>query len=74
MNRIGIFILATVLLCAPVVGAPTTAEIGSQADAYRRLRVLRGHFQGGVWNDDVDRWGGRKHVVMDWLLTKLFGG
>ncbi len=36
------------------------------------LRATKGHFGGGTeWNDDVDRWGGRKHVVLAALLQRL---
>jgi hypothetical protein len=41
---------------------------------FRRLRKMRGHFDGGPWNDDVDRWMGRKHRVMLELASRLSGG
>lgn len=37
---------------------------GDAAQTFRALRAVPGHFNGGVWNDDVDRWQGRKHVAM----------
>lgn len=44
------------------------------AREYRTLRLLRGHFSGGEWNDAVDRFGGRKHQVMAALGEKLGDG
>ena len=34
---------------------------------YRQLQALRGHFDGAPPNSSVDRWGGRKHEVMEAL-------
>ena len=38
---------------------------------FRRLRRVPGHFGGGKWNDDVDRWMGTKHRLMLELGTRL---
>ena len=38
---------------------------------WRQLRLQAGHFSGGVWRDEVDRWGGSKHQVMRTLAAQL---
>ncbi|KYF80874.1 hypothetical protein BE20_00825 [Sorangium cellulosum] len=52
----------------------TKATINALAKEFRELREVRGHFSGGPWNDAVDKWGGRKQVVMGILGTKLGDG
>lgn len=44
---------------------------GDLAQAFRALRPVRGHFEGGAWSDDVDRWQGRKHVLMQRLAERM---
>lgn len=45
------------------------------ASEFRRLREVKGHFQGGPeWIPDVDTWGGRKHVLMQSLGNALLKG
>jgi len=61
MTRLAVAALL-LLLALPAVAAPLDLEVRSAE--YRSLRQVRGHFQGGEWNDDVDAWKGRKHVVM----------
>lgn len=71
-------------LLAGCVGldAPTvTEEAGSVEDPieqiateFRSLRLVRGQFDGGTWNDDVDLWMGRKHKLMLDLASQLTGG
>jgi hypothetical protein len=46
----------------------STAELGEE---YRILRNRKGHYNGGVWDDDLDRWGGRMHSVMVQLGQNL---
>ena len=31
---------------------------------WRRLRALKGHFDGAPWSAEVDRWGGAKHQTL----------
>ena len=38
---------------------------------FQRLKTVKGHFQGGEWRDEVDRWAGRKHEVMSALGETL---
>jgi hypothetical protein len=56
--------------------APIPTEIHALGQEFRRLRALPGHMQahGGEWNDEVDRYGGRKHQVMEALGTQLGTG
>lgn len=44
------------------------------AREFRRLRAIEGHFEGGSWNDDVDKWMGRKHQLMIQLDSRLGTG
>lgn len=41
------------------------------AAAYRELRAVRGHFDGGPWREEVDRWDGAKHRLMQRLAGAL---
>lgn len=63
-------IAAAIVLCVAAVAA-STADLGAE---FRVLRQQAGHFSGGTWNDDVDRWGGRKHQVMIALAEALGDG
>jgi hypothetical protein len=38
---------------------------------YRELQTQRGHFDGAARNEAIDRWGGRKHEVMESLRQGL---
>jgi hypothetical protein len=51
-----------------------TASIQDIAAEFRNLRTVKGHFQGGTWNDDVDKWMGRKHQLMIQLGSRLGAG
>ena len=73
-----ILILILLAGCAGHAGAPdapaptpTPDAIQGIADEFRRLRAIQGHFDGGDWNDDVDRWMGRKHQLMIELGERL---
>jgi hypothetical protein len=63
--------------------APTTTlfsasqpdkEIAQLAEAYRALREIQGHFDGGEPNPVVDQWQGEKHRVMQELGERLGTG
>jgi len=76
-----ILILILLAGCAGRAGVPdapaptaTPDPIQDQAAEFRRLRAVAGHFQGGDWNDDVDRWMGRKHALMVELGERLGAG
>jgi hypothetical protein len=53
---------------------PTGDPIEDVAAEFRGLRTVQGHFDGGDWNDDVDKWMGRKHQLMIQLGTHLGSG
>lgn len=42
------------------------------AAEFRTLRKLKSHFNGGTWNNDADRWNGRKHRLMIEMKARLF--
>lgn len=51
------------LSAQPVADARLSAQ-------WRELRSQRGHFDGAAYNPDVDRWQGRKHVLMQALAAQ----
>ena len=51
-----------------------TPPIKDVAAEFRNLRKTKGHFEGGTWNDDVDKWMGRKHQLMIQLGSHLGAG
>jgi hypothetical protein len=42
----------------------TDVPLENLAAQFREIRKIEGHFDGGTWNDEVDRWEGRKHRLM----------
>lgn len=60
---------ASVSAAAPTAASPPPDD--EAALTYRALRGARGHFDGGPWNDDIDRWQGRKHVAMQRLAEQV---
>ncbi|MBW2740320.1 MAG: hypothetical protein JRE64_16080 [Deltaproteobacteria bacterium] len=44
------------------------------ADEFKKVRGIKGHFDGGAWNDETDKWMGRKHRLMIELGLRLAGG
>jgi hypothetical protein len=50
------------------------ATLEDLATEFRRLRKIQGHFEGGRWNDEVDKWMGRKHRLMLELGSRLGKG
>lgn len=61
--------LATAAWCSACVSAAPPEDDAAQT--YRALRSVKGHFDGGPWNNDVDRWQGRKHVAMQRLAEQM---
>jgi hypothetical protein len=51
-----------------------TDPIEDMAAEFRNLRKTKGHFEGGTWNDDIDKWMGRKHQLMINLGSHLGTG
>ncbi len=39
--------------------------------AFRELRTIKGHFDGGPWRNEVDRWMGHKLRVMQGLRQRI---
>lgn len=60
-------LLALLLAAAGTACAQTPANVEAAAQQWRELRRKRGHFDGAAWNDEVDRWQGRKHQAMQLL-------
>lgn len=59
----------------PVENTPAPGEpLPQLAAEFQELRATPGHFSGGTWNDDVDRWRGRKHQLMIALGSQLSTG
>jgi hypothetical protein len=44
------------------------------ADEFKKIRGIKGHFDGGAWNDKADKWMSRKHRLMIELGLRLAGG
>jgi hypothetical protein len=59
---------------APGVPVETREAIEDIAAEFRSLRTLKGHFEGGTWDDDLDKWMGRKHQLMIQLGSRLGAG
>jgi hypothetical protein len=59
---------------APPTSVPIEGPIREQAEEFKDLRTIEGHFNGADWNDDVDQWMGRKHSLMIELGEQLGGG
>ena len=69
MIRMRLLLCCLWTLLAAIVPAD---ELNDQAAEFRRLREVKGHFQGGDrWLNEVDSWGGRKHMVMGQLQDAL---
>lgn len=49
-------------------------ELKQLAAEFMALRAIPGHFNGREWNEDVDKWLGRKHTIMLELGTRLGAG
>jgi len=66
---------------AATIPTPTATEVDGLNDdhleqiaaEYRSLRPTPGQFGGGLWNEDVDQWMGRKHKLMLELSSRLSG-
>nr|WP_298173067.1 hypothetical protein [uncultured Pseudomonas sp.] len=43
----------------------------SMAREFLALRQIKGHFEGGVWNDAVDKWQGDKHRLLQQSLALM---
>ena len=61
---------AAVVFALSNVGCAQAQPGADLAAQWQTLRAQRGHFDGAVWNADVDRWQGRKHVLMQALAAQ----
>jgi hypothetical protein len=61
---------AAVVLVLSNAGCAQTQPQAELAAQWQALRSQRGHFDGAAWNADVDRWQGRKHVLMQALAAQ----
>lgn len=59
-----------VTLSACVMAEPATLSSEAQqlAQQWHELRGKPGHFSGGQWDEQVDKWQGRKHQLMQQLF------
>ena len=55
----------------PSLGQSEPPALGNPASEWRRLRALQGHFDGQPWRDEVDRWQGPKHRLMQQMAEQL---
>lgn len=58
------------LLAWPAAACAQSPADDALAVQWRSLRAQRGHFDGAPWNDEVDRWQGRKHQLMQALAQR----
>ena len=58
----------------PIDSKDNGSLIADIAAEFRGLRTVKGHFEGGAWNAEVDKWMGRKHRVMIQLQSRLSAG
>jgi hypothetical protein len=62
-----LFLLHNCWVFAADSSLKNTCNVEVLAVEYRNLRTIPGHFGGGIWNEDVDKWNGRKQQVMNQL-------
>lgn len=55
----------------PIDTGFTHVAIEKLAAEFKEIRKIKGHFDEGQWNDNVDRWGGGKHKLMIELGERL---
>lgn len=51
---------------------PEDMSLMQLSTEYKKIRKVRGHFNGGEWNNEVDQWQGYKHQLM-LQFSKYFG-
>ncbi|QLC73178.1 hypothetical protein LPB260_20730 [Pseudomonas sp. LPB0260] len=60
---------ALLTACAVAEPAPQlSTEAQRLAHKWQAMRAKPGHFTGGAWDDQVDKWQGAKHQLMQQLL------
>ena len=69
---IGYLALGAWYLARPAAAADEASNTNAPTVRdWQRLRGLKGHFDGAAWNNEVDRWQGQKHRVMQTLADGL---
>jgi len=65
-------VIAALLAMAGFCGISCACEgdASSWSARFLALKAVRGHFDGGPWMADVDRFGGAKHELMKCLSTR----
>ncbi len=75
---LGLVLVGGLSACQPLTSKAggTSAATGETAAAeqFQALRAVKGHFNGGTWNDRVDTWNGEKHQVMQSLQAQILRG
>jgi hypothetical protein len=69
MNKVIYWVLAMAACCGN--SRACEGDAAQWAKDFAALRTVRGHFDGGSWAADVDRWQGRKHQLMQCLAAGL---
>jgi hypothetical protein len=72
MRQFSALFVAVPLLASLGCSAGPAPGDGAEAREWAQLRQQRGHFDGAVWNKDLDAWQGRKHQLMQSLAERLF--
>lgn len=49
----------------------TTNDFRTQAEQFKKLSSIKGHFSGGDWTPSVDSYGGEKHKLMQQIGDML---
>jgi hypothetical protein len=58
-------LLANLAFCG--ISCACEGDVQQWSRDYLVLKTVHGHFDGGAWTADVDRWGGPKHLLMQCL-------
>lgn len=69
MNKVIFWVLAMASACGN--SRACEGDAAQWAREFAALRTVHGHFDGGNWTADVDRWQGRKHRLMQCLAAGL---
>jgi len=59
-----LFLALALVFVLPMVMAAVSPDILAVGNSYRELRTIKGHWDGGEPNEDVDNYNGKKHLAM----------
>lgn len=85
MNKMTVAFSLTSLLCSGAFASNNStassqsssmadslpSDLKQACDRYEKLSAIKGHFEGGKWNDAVDKWGGAKHLALKTMLESF---